>query len=200
MAYQDDWLCLAVIGCVVLSIRVGSNFVVPATDLICYVLGRALTALRPRRLAPPPSSVSPLVRPCSSLFLILWLLLPCFRRQHQQQTTKEGGVALSGYLMKRSTNVRKDWKRRWFVVKKGQLFYMRSPDDLAAASPVDLTLATVRIPTGKDVKVRFCFEVVTMPPRGQPRSLTLQVQCCRLQDIAVGVGDSTTLLSPFAAS
>ena len=108
-------------------------------------------------------------------------------RKHMRQTTKEGGVALSGYLLKRSTNVRKDWKRRWFVLERGRMFYMRNPDDLEAAAPVDLTLATVKIPTGKDIKVRFCFEVVTMPPRGQPRTMTLQASSMDEMNLWIGV-------------
>lgn len=35
-------------------------------------------------------------------------------------------VEKQGYLYKQSTSLKKDWKRRWFALQEGQLFYFRS--------------------------------------------------------------------------
>jgi hypothetical protein len=37
----------------------------------------------------------------------------------------QGQPVKSGYLWKRSTNVRRDWKRRFFIIQNGKLCYQR---------------------------------------------------------------------------
>lgn len=41
-------------------------------------------------------------------------------------TAESSRVLMHGYLFKRSTSVRKDWKRRWFFLRGGVLYYTRS--------------------------------------------------------------------------
>lgn len=41
-------------------------------------------------------------------------------------TAESSRVLMHGYLFKRSTSVRKDWKRRWFFLRNGVLYYTRS--------------------------------------------------------------------------
>ena len=35
------------------------------------------------------------------------------------------GIVKHGYLWKRSSNVKRDWKRRWFLIQGGKLKYQR---------------------------------------------------------------------------
>jgi hypothetical protein len=39
-------------------------------------------------------------------------------------------ISKAGYLLKQSTNLAKDWQRRWFFVVEGKLFYVHKPADL----------------------------------------------------------------------
>ncbi len=41
---------------------------------------------------------------------------------------KKARVEKQGYLLKQSSNMKKDWKRRWFALRDGQLFYFRSEE------------------------------------------------------------------------
>lgn len=64
-----------------------------------------------------------------------------------------------GWLRKQSSSIKKDWKRRWFILKEGQLFYVRSPKDLAPQHVVNVLLCTVK-PSQK-VDLDFCFDLVS---------------------------------------
>jgi hypothetical protein len=60
------------------------------------------------------------------------------------------GVVYSGWLYKKSTGMsvnigkRRDWKRRWFFVRAGRLWYIRSVEDLRPEVVSDLVVCNVR--------------------------------------------------------
>lgn len=64
-----------------------------------------------------------------------------------------------GYLYKKSSSVRKDWKRRWFVLRKNELLYYRGWKDLVAHPVCDMLLCTVR--QVKNAELRYCFEIIS---------------------------------------
>lgn len=68
-------------------------------------------------------------------------------------------VIKAGYLYKRSSgkHLRKDWKKRWFFVRDGALWYIRGAGNLAPEHVSDLMLCNVR--ESFDPDSRFCFEV-----------------------------------------
>jgi hypothetical protein len=76
------------------------------------------------------------------------------------QTIDEKRTSISGYLFKRSHNLRKDWKRRFFTVSNGTLSYTTTAEtNKSAPTTFPLMLSTVR-------EVRDCdranaFEVVS---------------------------------------
>lgn len=85
------------------------------------------------------------------------------RGGHMRQHSGGGGAVLTqGYLLKRSSNMRADWKRRFFVLDAhGQLTYYRDRD--ASSQPketVSLLTATIK-PDLEDSNMRFCFRVVS---------------------------------------
>ncbi|CAN0512965.1 unnamed protein product, partial [Ectocarpus sp. 12 AP-2014] len=66
-----------------------------------------------------------------------------------------------GYLWKRSTNVRKDWQRRYFFIQNGKLFYQRQETFVSPAKRVcDIKLCHVRSCL-KDTDLRFSFEIIS---------------------------------------
>jgi hypothetical protein len=64
---------------------------------------------------------------------------------------------ISGYLFKRSNNIRKDWKRRYFTIVEGELAYARTATDQSERFP--LLLCTVR--EARDSDRPNSFEVVS---------------------------------------
>jgi hypothetical protein len=64
---------------------------------------------------------------------------------------------ISGYLFKRSHNIRKDWKRRFFTIDEGELRYSRTVSDESERFP--LLLCTVR--EARDSDRPNSFEVVS---------------------------------------
>ena len=71
-------------------------------------------------------------------------------------------VLTQGYLLKRSSNMRADWKRRFFVLDAfGHLTYYRDKDAMSRAKEtVNLLTATIK-PDLEDSNMRFCFRVVS---------------------------------------
>ena len=58
-----------------------------------------------------------------------------------------GGVVYSGWLYKKSSGgmgLRRDWKRRWFFVRAGRLWYVRSVEDLRPEVVADLVVCNVK--------------------------------------------------------
>ena len=82
-----------------------------------------------------------------------------------------------GFLLKMSTSVRKDWKRRWFLLQGGNLYYVRGWKDTLPTLVCEVLLCTVRACTGPKA-VRFSFELIS-PNR---RTFTLQASNQRDMD------------------
>ena len=76
-----------------------------------------------------------------------------------------GAVLHQGYLLKRSSNLRADWKRRFFVLDAlGHLTYYRDKDVSsagAAKETVRLLTATIKPDLEDSPNMRFCFRVVS---------------------------------------
>eukprot|EP00742_Colponemidia_sp_Colp-10_P003522 GILJ01003749.1.p1 GENE.GILJ01003749.1~~GILJ01003749.1.p1 ORF type:complete len:784 (+),score=113.11 GILJ01003749.1:41-2392(+) len=79
------------------------------------------------------------------------------RETHLQDNAK------SGYLWKRSSRMVKDWKRRWFEIQDGKLYYHRNWKDSNPIFVVNLLLCHVR--ESADADLRFCFEIVSANSR-----------------------------------
>ncbi|CAN0046347.1 unnamed protein product [Pylaiella littoralis] len=75
-----------------------------------------------------------------------------------------------GYLWKRSTNVRRDWQRRYFFIQNGKLFYQKQGPFASPANFVcDIKLCHVKSCL-KDTDPRFSFEIIS------PRRRTYMLQ------------------------
>eukprot|EP00698_Gefionella_okellyi_P004569 TRINITY_DN14186_c0_g1_i1.p1 TRINITY_DN14186_c0_g1~~TRINITY_DN14186_c0_g1_i1.p1 ORF type:complete len:783 (-),score=167.07 TRINITY_DN14186_c0_g1_i1:56-2404(-) len=72
------------------------------------------------------------------------------------------GAEKQGYLYKHSSRGLGSWKRRWFVVRHGQLHYFRSWRDLKQAGAINLALCSVRMAPSVG---RCCFEIVSKTAR-----------------------------------
>ncbi|KAJ6813088.1 putative ADP-ribosylation factor GTPase-activating protein AGD2 [Iris pallida] len=86
-----------------------------------------------------------------------------------QSSTANGEVKTikQGYLLKRSTNLRGDWKRRFFVLDShGTLYYYRNKrnkqtaDDNLGCCTLDLHTSTVKI-DAEQTDLRFCFRIIS---------------------------------------
>jgi len=64
-----------------------------------------------------------------------------------------------GYLYKKSSSVRKDWKRRWFVLRTDKLLYYRGWKDPKPQPVCDIMLCTVR--EVKNSELKCCFEIIS---------------------------------------
>ena len=65
----------------------------------------------------------------------------------------------AGYLRKQSSSLKKDWKRRWFVLQQGQLFYVRSFADLDPVHVVNVLICTVR--ASAKAELDLCFDLIS---------------------------------------
>mmetsp|Transcript_18510 Transcript_18510/g.51848 ORF Transcript_18510/g.51848 Transcript_18510/m.51848 type:complete len:859 (-) Transcript_18510:217-2793(-) len=76
----------------------------------------------------------------------------------------EGGntsAIKQGYLYKRSSNMRGDWKQRFFILDScGTLCYYRNKDAHSATNTVNLLFSTIK-PDADDTSMRCCFRVVS---------------------------------------
>lgn len=79
------------------------------------------------------------------------------------------GITKGGYLMKQTTNMQRNWVRRWFFIKDGYLYYSRKHTDI---SPTDspkviaaVLVANLMISTLKEVN-EVEFAVVSPGKRG----------------------------------
>ncbi|CAM6116727.1 unnamed protein product [Calypogeia fissa] len=95
------------------------------------------------------------------------------------QSTPGGRVQTikQGYLLKRSTNLRGDWKRRFFVLDSfGKLYYYRKqwgkPTDekTIAHHTVNLLTSTIKM-DAEQTDLRFCFRIIS-----PLKSYTLQAE------------------------
>eukprot|EP00002_Diphylleia_rotans_P031133 TRINITY_DN6453_c0_g1_i4.p1 TRINITY_DN6453_c0_g1~~TRINITY_DN6453_c0_g1_i4.p1 ORF type:complete len:495 (+),score=73.28 TRINITY_DN6453_c0_g1_i4:1075-2559(+) len=78
-------------------------------------------------------------------------------------------ISKEGHLNKKSRNLVKEWNRRFFVVRNGQLFYYRSIKDAEPQGIINLLLSTVKDASTSDHP--HCLEVVS-----NERSLLLQAE------------------------
>ena len=104
------------------------------------------------------------------------------RMNHQKGTTT---ILKQGYLLKRSSNIRGDWKSRFFVLdSKGALYYYtknltfiksNASEATTAGVPhqtVELLTSTVKMEADDvDIGLRFCFRIVS-----PMRTYTLQAE------------------------
>lgn len=81
-----------------------------------------------------------------------------------------------GYLLKLSTSVRKDWKRRWFVLQGGNLYYVRDWNDKKPTLVCEVLLSTVRVCTGPKA-TRHSFELIS------PNRRTFKLQACSAEEM-----------------
>ncbi|CAL9086977.1 unnamed protein product [Musa textilis] len=95
------------------------------------------------------------------------------------QSTANGEVQIikQGYLLKRSSNLRGDWKRRFFVLDShGTLYYYRDKwskqpgDDNIGFHTVDLRTSTIKI-DAEQTDLRFCFRIIS-----PAKTFTLQAE------------------------
>ncbi|GFN91782.1 ARF-GAP with coiled-coil, ank repeat and ph domain-containing protein 2 [Plakobranchus ocellatus] len=82
-----------------------------------------------------------------------------------------------GYLFKRNSNAFKNYARRWFCIKDGQLVYRKRSKDNLTVMEEDLRLCTIR--PQPDLDRRFCFEVLS-PSRRMEQLLAIpgNSRCC----------------------
>ncbi|UJR37232.1 hypothetical protein I4U23_029941 [Adineta vaga] len=114
---------------------------------------------------------------------------PILQRNSSQQSLSSTpnspipGVELNkeGYLFKRSHNKFKTWSRRWFIIRDGQLLYMKRNNDSSSQSQVpqstmvpDLRLCTIR--PANDNDRRFVFEILS-PNSSHLLQADSQIQC-----------------------
>ena len=103
-----------------------------------HVIDAIPTAASPPSILPPsPDSPSPIV----------------MRRGKAIKLEK------SGYLRKQSSSLKKDWKRRWFSLQQGQLFYVRSWSDLEPVHVVNVLICTVRVSSKSELDL--CFDLIS---------------------------------------
>ena len=57
---------------------------------------------------------------------------------------KAGGELHAGYLWKKSTNLRREWQKRWFSIRAGKLFYVRGPEDMSPQLVTPLVVASTK--------------------------------------------------------
>jgi hypothetical protein len=75
---------------------------------------------------------------------------------------REGYLLLRDFKNSVLNPVRREWKRRFFVVENGTFYYRRNAgNDAKSKGCIDLKLATVRNPK---TEKRFCFELVSRSP------------------------------------
>nr|XP_024395266.1 ADP-ribosylation factor GTPase-activating protein AGD3-like isoform X2 [Physcomitrium patens] len=95
------------------------------------------------------------------------------------QSTPRGKVQTikQGYILKRSSNLRGDWKRRFFVLdSRGMLYYYRkqwgkpTDDKTIAHHTVNLLTSTIKV-DAEQSDLRFCFRIIS-----PSKTLTLQAE------------------------
>uniref|UniRef100_A0A7I4BW69 Uncharacterized protein n=1 Tax=Physcomitrium patens TaxID=3218 RepID=A0A7I4BW69_PHYPA len=95
------------------------------------------------------------------------------------QSTPRGKIQTikQGYILKRSSNLRGDWKRRFFVLdSRGMLYYFRkqwgkpSDDKTIAHHTVNLLTSTIKI-DAEQSELRFCFRIIS-----PSKTFTLQAE------------------------
>ena len=93
-------------------------------------------------------------------------------------TRPDTSILKEGYLYKKSSGVRNAWRRRWFMIQNGKLWYFKGGKELSAPQLVcDILLCTVR--EAKAPELRCCFEIISP----NKRAYMLQAMCAKdMQD------------------
>lgn len=68
-------------------------------------------------------------------------------------------LAKEGYLFKQSSSLKRDWKKRWFILEKSTLSYCRNSKNVSLVSLLNVILCSVRILEDHDRP--FCFEIIS---------------------------------------
>lgn len=58
-----------------------------------------------------------------------------FEESTEEQQISALGITKAGYLLKQTTNMQRNWVRRWFFIKDGYLYYSRSHTDVISQPP-----------------------------------------------------------------
>eukprot|EP01031_Cornospumella_fuschlensis_P039953 gene39953-48663_t len=85
--------------------------------------GGELETRNPMITSPNPSS--PTTPPTANLF----------EEPTEEQQISALGITKAGYLLKQTTNMQRNWVRRWFFIKDGYLYYSRSHTDVLSPPP-----------------------------------------------------------------
>lgn len=121
---------------------------------VCPCRPSALRVTTPSHLMPIPLSLTTLsrntkskehphtpVRACESLWVTIYHTIQCKIKQNDTipyntttlDVTTQEMLEKSGYLLKMGSQV-KAWKRRWFILRNGEILYYKSPVSLHTSS------------------------------------------------------------------
>lgn len=85
------------------------------------------------------------------------------------------GIVKAGYLFKKSTNIRKDWLKRYFFIRQGKLFYVKSHLDLVNKTQIqailvaNLLISTIKQGGGQLGVNQNIFQIISPGTRGSDR-------------------------------
>jgi Arf-GAP/coiled-coil/ANK repeat/PH domain-containing protein len=92
--------------------------------------------------------------------------------------SKGDSIAYTGWLFKQSSNMRKDWKRRFFILQGGKLYYVHNNGTFLAVKNDPVLVCDVMISTTRRVAeavgFRFAFEIIS--PNRRPYMLQAETQ------------------------
>ena len=100
-------------------------------------------------------------------------------------------IEKEGYLRKQSSNLRGDFKARWFILQNGQLFYVRDADDLNPVHVQNVLLCTVRLSQKSDLDL--CFDLIS--PNKRVYTLQAETDDLRREWMEVFANCSESLLN-----
>jgi hypothetical protein len=100
-------------------------------------------------------------------------------------------IEKEGYLRKQSSNIKRDWKRRWFILQDGQLFYVRDDSDINPVHVQAVLLCTVRVSQKSDLDL--CFDLIS--PNKRVYTLQAETEESMKQWMAVFQNCSEALLN-----
>lgn len=100
-------------------------------------------------------------------------------------------IEKEGYLRKQSSSLKKDWKKRWFILQNGQLFYVRDSDNLQPTFVQNVLLCTVRL--SQKSELDLCFDLIS--PNKRVYTLQAETEAQRAEWMAVFQNCSESLLN-----
>lgn len=99
-------------------------------------------------------------------------------------------IEKEGYLRKQSSSLKKDWKKRWFILQNGQLFYVRDDSDINPVHVQAVLLCTVRVSQKPE---DMCFDLIS--PTKRVYTLQAETEECMRQWMEVFQACSEALLN-----